>query len=245
MKDEWLHGRNPVLEALRASRRPVREICIVSGSRSAKIDEIRAIAREHRVRIEDVDGRWMAQRRPERDDQEVIARVAPYPYASLGELLAPSPEPPLVVALDQVQDPHNLGAVVRSALAFGARGLVIHKDRSAAVTPAAVKASAGMTERLPIARVTNLARALDQARDAGIWLRGLEAGSHTCIWEEDLTLPTLLVVGGEDSGLRRLTAERMDSLLGIPLEPGCPSLNASTAAAVALAEVARQRSRRT
>jgi 23S rRNA (guanosine2251-2'-O)-methyltransferase len=231
---ELVHGLNAVLETLRADRRRVHEVYL-HGASPVK-DEIRRLAASRSIPLLDVDGRWMASRFPSREDQGAAASVSPYPYVDLDELL----EATLLLALDQVQDPRNLGAIARSASAFST-SLIIHKDRSAQVTPAAVRASAGMTEHLAIARVTNLARALDSARAAGIWIRGLDASSPTAIHSEDLTLPTLLVVGGEDSGLRRLTSSKCDSLLSIPIAPPCTSLNAATAAAIALAEASRQR----
>jgi len=241
--EDILHGVNAVIEALRAGRRRIHRVFIVKGGRSRAREQIRKLAGRADVAVEEVDGPWMRSRFPAREDQGVAAQVDPYPYVSVEELLDGAGPAPLLLALDQVQDPRNLGAAVRSAAAFGAHGVLIHKDRSASVTAAAVKASAGMTEHLPIARATNLTRALEAARDRGIWIRGLEAGAEVPVHDEDLTLPTLLAVGGEDSGLRRLTIERCDSMLCIPLAPPCSSLNAATAASVALAEASRQRGR--
>lgn len=236
-----IYGANAVLEALRSGRRDVHEVYVVRSRSSGARDGVRDLARRGGVPVEEVDGPWMSRRFGSREDQGVAARVQPYPYVEVKDLLARARSPALVLALDQVQDPRNLGAAVRSAVAFGASGVVIHKDRSASVTPAAVKASAGMTEHIDIARATNLARALESASRASIWVRGLDAASSETIHDADLTLPTVLVVGGEDSGLRRLTIERCDSLLSVPLDPRCPSLNAAAAAAVAMAEAARQR----
>jgi 23S rRNA (guanosine2251-2'-O)-methyltransferase len=241
--EDVLHGANAVIEALRAGRRRIHKVFIVRGGRSSSRERIRRLAVRADVAVEEVDGAWMSRRFRDREDQGVAAQVDPYPYVSVDELLDGAGSPPLLLALDQVQDPRNLGAAVRSAAAFGADGVIIHKDRSASVTAAAVKASAGMTEHVPIARATNLVRALEAARDRSIWIRGLEADAELPVHDEDLALPTLLVVGGEDSGLRRLTVERCDSMLRIPLAPPCPSLNAATAASVALSEAARQRRR--
>ncbi len=241
--EDILHGANAVIEALRAGRRRIHRVFIVKAGRSHARERIRELAGRAGVAVEEVDGSWMSSRFRAREDQGVAAQVDPYPYVPVEELLDGAGPAALLLALDQVQDPRNLGAAVRSAAAFGAQGVIIHKDRSASVTAAAVKASAGMTEHLPIARATNLVRALEQARDRAIWIRGLEAGAEMTLHDEDLTLPTLLVIGGEDSGLRRLTIECCDSMLRIPLSPPCTSLNAATAASVALAEAARQRGR--
>ena len=147
----------------------------------------------------------------------------------------------LIVALDQVQDPHNLGAVARSAEAAGADGLVIPGRRSASVTPAAAKASAGAVEHLPIARVSNLAEYLARAKDEGAWVYGADADAPTTYTATDLTGKVVLVLGSEGSGLRRLVAERCDGLISIPLRGRVGSLNVSAAAAALLFEAVRQR----
>jgi 23S rRNA (guanosine2251-2'-O)-methyltransferase len=148
-----------------------------------------------------------------------------------------------VVALDQVQDPHNLGAVARSAEAAGAVGLVIPSRRAAAVTPAAAKASAGAVEHLPIARVPNLADFLARAKDDGAWIYGAEANAEAPYTQADLTGKVVLVLGSEGKGLRRLVAERCDALVSIPVRGRVASLNVSAAAAALLFEAVRQRGR--
>lgn len=240
-EEEMLFGVNAVVETLLSGRRRVHEVYLVRGRKSRSVSEVERAAARRGVPVRDVEGPWMASRFHSREDQGVAARVDPYPYTALASLLAEVSPPALLLALDQVQDPRNLGAAVRSAAAFGASGVVIHKDRASLVTPAAVKASAGMTEHVPVARVTNLVRALDASKKAGIWIRGMESGSGRTLFEEDLTVPTMIVVGGEDSGLRRLTKERCDSILSIPLDAKCRSLNAAAAATVALGEASRQR----
>jgi 23S rRNA (guanosine2251-2'-O)-methyltransferase len=175
------------------------------------------------------------------DHQGFVAEVDPYPYAEADRLLG-KPEA-LVVALDQVQDPHNLGAVARSAEAAGVDGLVICGRRAAAVTPAAAKASAGAVEHLAIARVTNLAQWLAGAKDAGAWIYGAEANAESPYTQTDLTGKVVLVFGSEGKGLRRLVAERCDVLVSIPVRGRVASLNVSAAAAAVLFEAVRQRGR--
>jgi len=243
LAEDLIHGIHPVIETLRAGRRRVHEVMLVRDRGGARLDELRRLAREARVTVRGVDARFMREQFPNREDQGVAARAAPYPYVDLDELLASVPRPALLVALDEITDTGNLGAIVRSAVAMGAHGVIIHKDRSASITPAAVRASAGMTEHLSIARVTNLARAMDRVRDRGIWIRGLDGDAAQTLYEEDLTADTLIVMGSEEKGMRRLTRERCDSVLRIPMDARCPSLNVSTAAAVALAEARRQRGR--
>jgi 23S rRNA (guanosine2251-2'-O)-methyltransferase len=173
------------------------------------------------------------------DHQGVVAEVDPYPYADPSSLLD-RPDA-LVVALDQVQDPRNLGAVCRSAEAAGAAGLVIPSRRSAAVTAAACKASAGAVEHLPVARVTNLANWLTGAKDSGAWVYGAEVSGAAPYAQADLSGKVVLVLGGEQRGLRRRVSETCDLLISIPVRGRIGSLNVSAAAAVLLFEAARQR----
>jgi 23S rRNA (guanosine2251-2'-O)-methyltransferase len=173
------------------------------------------------------------------DHQGVVAEVDPYPYADVrGVLDHPNS---LLVALDQVQDPRNLGAVCRSAEAAGAAGVVIPSRRSAAVSAVAVKASAGAVEHLPVARVPNLADWLAAAKEAGAWVYGAESGATTPYADADLTGKVVLVLGSEGGGLRRRVAQSCDLLVSIPLQGQVESLNVSAAAAVLLFEAARQR----
>lgn len=174
------------------------------------------------------------------DHQGVVAEVEPYPYADADEFLG-APDA-LVVALDQVQDPHNLGAVCRSAEAAGATGVVIPDRRAAAVTPAVCKASAGAVEHLAVARVRNLADWLEgaKARD-GLWIYGAAAGGGESYASLDLTGPVVLALGSEGKGLRPRVAGACDALVSIPMRGRAASLNVSTAAAVLLFEALRQR----
>jgi 23S rRNA (guanosine2251-2'-O)-methyltransferase len=173
------------------------------------------------------------------DHQGVVAEVDPYPYADPESLLA-GPDA-LVVALDQVQDPHNLGAVCRSAEAVGAAGLVIPSRRSAAVTAAVCKASAGAVEHLPVARVPNLVDWLIRAKDSGAWIYGAEQGAPAPYTQADLSGRLVLVLGSEGRGLRRRVSATCDLLISIPVHGRVASLNVSAAAAVLLFEAARQR----
>lgn len=173
------------------------------------------------------------------DHQGAVAEVDPYPYADPDSLLD-RPDA-LVVALDEVQDPRNLGAVCRSAEAFGAAGVVIPSRRSAAVTAVACKASAGAVEHLPVARVSNLADWLLQAKDSGAWIYGAEQRAPTPYAQADLSGKLVLVLGSEGRGLRRRVADSCDLLISIPVRGRVASLNVSAAAAVLLFEAARQR----
>jgi 23S rRNA (guanosine2251-2'-O)-methyltransferase len=173
------------------------------------------------------------------DHQGVVAEVDPYPYADPKALLRG--EDPLLIALDQVQDPRNFGAVCRSAEFAGAGGVVVPERRSAAVTPATCKASAGAVEHLRVAHVRNLADWLAAAKDAGFWIWGADAGAQTPAWEADLEGPTVLVMGGEGSGIRPRVASACDGLISLPQRGLVESLNVSAAATALLFEALRQR----
>jgi 23S rRNA (guanosine2251-2'-O)-methyltransferase len=190
---------------------------------------------------DDTEAAELTRRAGSPEHQGIVAEVDPYPYADAVTMLE-RPEA-LIVALDQVQDPHNLGAVARSAEAAGVDGLVIPGRRSASVTAAAAKASAGAVEHLKIARVTNLAEWLSRAKDAGAWIYGAEANAEAPYTQTDLTGKIVLVLGSEGKGMRRLVAERCDGLISIPVRGRVASLNVSAAAAALLFEVVRQRGR--
>jgi 23S rRNA (guanosine2251-2'-O)-methyltransferase len=213
-----VYGRRPVAEAKRGRRR-VRRVWTSADAHAAELTRLAGSP----------------------DHQGFVAEVDPYPYADPDALLEASEA--LLVALDQVQDPHNLGAVCRSAEAAGASGVVIPERRAAAITPAACKASAGAVEHLAVARVTNLADWLERAKEAGAWSYGAEAGAAASYTQTDLTGKVVLVLGSEGRGLRRRVAETCDLLVSIPVRGRVASLNVAGAAAVLLFEAVRQRGR--
>jgi 23S rRNA (guanosine2251-2'-O)-methyltransferase len=234
-----VYGVNPVLELLRSGGK-VERVFVAEG---AGREEIERAAREAGVRVERAPRRRVEELAgaPGAAHQGVVAEVPPFEYAELEDVLDRAGAQPLLVACDGIQDPHNLGAIIRSAHALGAHGVVIPQDRAVQVTPVVEKASAGAAAWCPVARVTNLARALDTLRARGVWTAGLAAEGAEDLPRADLTGPLALVVGAEGTGLRRLVRERCDRLLRIPMAGRVGSLNASVAAAVALYEVARQR----
>ncbi len=227
-----LYGRNPVEEALRAGRRPVRRVWATAGAaREAFLSGIEVAV---------VGAGEVAERAGTDAHQGLVAEVGPYPYADAAALLArPAP---LIVALDEVQDPQNLGAIARTAECAGADGLVIPERRSAEVTAAAAKASAGAVEHLPIARVGNLAAFLDAAKAAGSWCLGAAAGGATAYTQADWTGGVVLVLGAEGRGIRPKVAAHCDLLVAVPLRGRIGSLNVSATAAVLLFEAVRRRS---
>ena len=233
MNREIIYGSRPVLEVLQSGRRKVFEIFDATGDEEiAKAAATRGVNPKHvsRQRVDELARGGV--------HQGVVARVEPYPYSGLGEMLA-APEP-LILVLDGVTDPRNLGAVLRAADGAGAGGIVIPKDRAAGVTAAAVKASSGASEHVRVARETNLRRAIAQMKEAGLWVYAAEAGG-TPYSELDLTGPVGLVFGSEGRGVRRLVREACDGEVSVPMLGSVGSLNISVASAVLLYEVRRQR----
>ena len=233
MKQETIYGIRPVVEALESGRRKVFEIIDAVGNEEvAKAASARGVEvkRTSRQRVEDLARGGV--------HQGVAAHVEPYPYSGLGEILS-APEP-LVLVLDGVTDPRNLGAVLRAADGAGASGVVVPKDRAVGVTAAAVKASAGASEHVLVARVTNVRRAVDTMKEAGLWIYAAERGG-TPYTELDLAGAVALVLGSEGRGVRRLVREGCDGTVSIPMLGGVESLNVSVASAVLLYEARRRR----
>ena len=243
---ELVSGRNAVLEALRAGV-PVTAVYVASRIESDdRTREILALASSTRAPLMEV-GRAELDRLTEGSVHQGVAIAVPaYSYAEVDDLLdaaALASVPPLIVALDGVTDPRNLGAVIRSAGAFGAHGVLVPTRRSAGVTAAAWKVSAGAIARVPVARATNLARALAELRKSGVFVVGLAGDGDTPLGELPFAGdPLVLVAGSEGKGLSRLVREQCDAIASIPISSGIESLNASVAAGIALYEVARQRS---
>jgi 23S rRNA (guanosine2251-2'-O)-methyltransferase len=245
--DSLVAGRNAVVEALRASI-PATTLYVAHGvERDDRIDEARKLAVGRGVAVLDAE-------RPELDritggpqHQGLVLIVPPFSYTDAGDLLRRALEsttPALIVALDGVTDPHNVGAVARSAAAFGAHGLILPERRAAGVTPSAWKASAGTLARLPVARVTNLVRTLTSYAEAGLMIAGLDGRGDIDLDGLELAVsPLVLVVGAEGGGLGRLVGQTCDITVRIPLASDVESLNASVAAGIVLAEVARRRTR--
>ncbi len=240
-----VHGIHPVLEALRAHPSDVERVYVLEGSvppRAAA--EILSRARDAQVRVERVPRERLQALVESGAHQGVAARLREFAYATLEEVLAraeASGSPPLVVALDGLQDPHNLGAVIRSADALGAHGVVLPKDRSVGVTAAVARASAGAVEHVPVARVTNLPRALEELKAAGLWVAAADPEGDQALWEARLDGPLALVIGAEGAGVRPGVLKHSDLRLRIPMAGRVGSLNASVSAALVLYEVARQR----
>jgi 23S rRNA (guanosine2251-2'-O)-methyltransferase len=237
LKGDLIYGLRSVVEALRSKRREVYEVLDSVGDEEVASEAATRSTRLRRVRRERVE-----ELVPGAVHQGVVARVGPYPYSGLEEILA-TPDP-LAVVLDGVTDPRNLGAVLRAADGAGASGVVVPKDRAAGVTPAAVKASAGASEHVRVARETNLRRALERMKEAGVWTYAAEdrtSAQAKAYTDLNLSGPVALVLGSEGRGIRRLVREGCDGTVSIPMRGVVSSLNISVAAAVLLFEARRQR----
>ncbi|MEN6478571.1 MAG: 23S rRNA (guanosine(2251)-2'-O)-methyltransferase RlmB [Anaerolineales bacterium] len=243
---EILAGRNSVYEALRAARRPVRRVLVARGARErGTLAELLSLATEHGVPIDYVDRSELDRAAGGLYHQGVVAQAAEYPYATIDEMLLLAnqrQEQPLLLALDGVQDPQNVGTLLRTAEAVGVHGVLLPQRRSAHVTPAVSRASAGAVEHLRIALVTNLVRALQELQDAGVWAVGVEAHPAAIDYASaDLNLPLVLVLGGEGEGMHRLVAERCDLLIRLPMYGRINSLNVAVAGSIALYQAALAR----
>jgi len=243
---EWVAGRNPVLELLRSSV-PVSAVYVADGAeRDDRLREIFGLAADHRVSMLEVGRTELDQLTGGANHQGIAAKLDAYEYAhpdDLPGIAAERGEPPLIVVLDQVTDPRNLGAIVRSAAGFGAHGVVIPQRRSAQMTAAAWKASAGAAARVRVARATNLTRQLTSYAKSGLMVVGLAADGEVSLPELELgDGPLALVVGSEGKGLSRLVGEACDQLVSIPMSRELESLNAGVATAIALYAISQARS---
>ncbi|HWT49748.1 MAG TPA: 23S rRNA (guanosine(2251)-2'-O)-methyltransferase RlmB [Mycobacterium sp.] len=240
---ETVLGRNPVLECLRAGV-PATALYVALGTEAdERLTESVARAADLGVAILEVPRTDLDRMTANHLHQGIALQVPPYNYAHPDDLLAAATDSPpaLLVALDNISDPRNLGAIVRSVAAFGGHGVLIPQRRSASVTAVAWRTSAGAAARLPVARATNLTRALKHWADSGLRVIGLDAGGGTALDDLDGTDPLVVVVGSEGKGLSRLVRENCDEVVSIPMAGHTESLNASVAAGVVLAEIARQR----
>ena len=243
--EDRIEGKNAVMEALKAGR-PIDKIYLAKGEQDKALRFIAQKAKAAGAVISEVDRRKLDFMSVTHAHQGVIAVAALREYVTVAEILAGAKEKgeaPLVVVCDEISDPHNLGAIIRTAECVGAHGVIIPKHRSAGVTAIVEKTSAGAVEYMPVARVTNLAAALEELQQAGVWVFGTAAEGDRSLWEADLTGGTAIVIGSEGDGMSRLTREKCDFLVSIPMKGNISSLNASAAASVILYEALRQRSK--
>src|SRR5437588_38195 len=247
MAEGRVYGRNPVLALLRSGGRRADEIAVLAGGRGP-LGEVVALARRAGVKVSFRTREQLTAMAGSPEHQGVVARVTSAEYVDLEDLLAEPvqrSQPPFYLVLDQVQDPRNLGAILRTAEAFGVHGVVIPKHHAVGLTDAAARTAMGAIERVPVARATNLVSALETIKESGTWVYGAAAGEGVAPWAADLRGPVCLVLGGEGEGLRPLVARACDVVLAIPMVGAAESLNVAAAAAVLCYEVSRQRHQNT
>ena len=235
-------GRQPVLEALRRGR--LLRLYLASGQKGAVVEQIIRAARQQNLSPQFVSRSVLQKLSGGGNHQGVVALAPPFKYLSLAGLMERSEAisgDPFFIVLDHLQDPQNFGSLLRTADAAGMHGVIIPEDRSVKVTPTVRKVAAGAAERLPVARVVNLVRAVEQLKDAGFWVYGAEAEGKTPYYQVDFSGPFVLVIGSEGKGLSRLLRERCDGTVSIPMRGRAGSLNAAVAAAVLLYAAAAQR----
>ena len=241
--DGLIEGRNAVTEALRAGT-AIDKIYIARGETDATLGHIASTARNKGIVVVEADRRKLDGMSRTKSHQGVIAVTAVREYADVEDILAAAREKgeaPLIVVCDELSDPHNLGAVIRTAECAGAHGVIIPKRRSAGLTAIVAKTSAGAVSHLPVARVPNLTALLKELKEQGLWVYGTAAEGTTSLYSADLKGPSVIIIGSEGDGMGRLVREQCDFLVSIPMRGKVKSLNASAAAAIVLYEAVRQR----
>lgn len=243
MAEDTIEGRNAVTAALKSGRQ-IDKIYVKRGENKGSMIPLLALAREKGVAVVETDRQKLDSMSETGAHQGVIARIPPYEYKTVDDILALAEErgeAPFIVILDRLEDPHNLGSVIRTANCAGAHGVIISKHDGVTLTAAAVKASAGAASFTPVARVNNIAKTIDYLKEKNIWVTGADAKGERSIYEADFKGAVALVIGGEDKGISRLNAEKCDFLVRIPMRGDVNSLNASVAAALMIYEAMKQR----
>ena len=243
LPEGMIEGRNAVTEALRSGR-AIDKIYVAGGDTNRTLNHLVAQAKQAGAVVSVVDRAKLDQMSPTGAHQGIIASVAAHSYATVEEMLqraAERGEPPLLVICDELTDPHNLGAIMRTAECAGAHGVIIPRRRSVGLTAVVAKTSAGAVEYMPVARVANITNTIRQLQQQGVWIFGTAADGNTTLYEADLKGPAAIVIGNEGEGMSRLVAEHCDFKVSIPMKGQISSLNASAAAAILLYEAVRQR----
>lgn len=241
--EEQIIGRNPVLEALRSGH-SINKIWISENAQRTQIDGILKAAKENGVIVQFVDKRKLDQLAGSNNHQGVVAQAAAYEYIELEDLLEKSSAlgtPPFYLILDEIEDPHNLGSILRTADCTGVHGVIIPKRRAVGLTSTVAKTSAGAIEYVPVARVSNIAQTIERLKEAGVWVIGTDATGEQEMEQPDYKIPTAIVIGSEGKGIGRLIREKCDIVVRIPMVGHVNSLNASVAGALLMFEVLKQR----
>ena len=237
-----IEGRNEVIEAFRSGR-TVERVYMLDGAHDGRLDTVRREAKKAGVRIDYLERKRLDDMSPSGNHQGVVARTAAYAYASVDDILKKAEEAgcdPFIFVLDGIEDPHNLGAMIRTAELAGAHGVIIPKDRAAGLTSTVAKTSAGALNYVPVAKVTNLARTIEELKEKGIWFAGADMDGEL-MYDCNLKGPVGIVIGAEGKGLSRLVRDKCDFIVRIPTQGNIDSLNASVACGVLAFEIVRQR----
>jgi len=240
---EWIAGKHPVMEALKAGRE-INKIWIAEGAQRSLTQPIYAEAKRLGIIVQSADKRKLDQLAQGVPHQGVVAQAAAYRYFEVDELIAAAEakgEEPFLLLLDEIEDPHNLGSILRTAECTGVHGIIIPKRRSVGLTAAVSKTSAGAVEYVPVARVTNLAQTIDRLKERGIWIAGTDVNDAEEVYRANFNMPLAVVIGNEGKGIGRLIRDKCDFLVKLPMSGRLNSLNASVAAGVLMYEVVRQR----
>jgi 23S rRNA (guanosine2251-2'-O)-methyltransferase len=243
VNEDFIYGINPVLEALKAERKILDKVFIAEGRQGAPFQTLRQLAREKGIPIQVRPKEALTQLAKTERHQGVIGLPTESPYASFEDLLSAirsAQGHALVLILDGIQDPQNLGSMIRTAEASGAQGIIIPKDRAVGITPTVVKASVGAAAHIPVVRVTNLARTLEELKREGFWIVGADAGGEKNLYEMKFDMKVGLVIGSEGKGIRPLVLKKCDYTIFIPMKGKISSLNAAIAGAIILFEILRQ-----
>lgn len=239
-----LSGRHAVFHAVQAGRRKIERVLLSQNLSEIEKNEILSLLKEKKIRYEIKEATALSKISPTEKHQGFLATVSDYSYSSLDEILAAAKgkKNGFVLVLDEIQDPQHLGALIRSASCFGAIGVVIPEGGGSQIGPAASKASSGAIEYMKVARISSIAKGLALLKEAGFWVFGAEAGVQASLYSQDFKLLVALVIGSEGRGMRPLVRKTCDFLVSIPLQGPIPSLSASAAGAIVMAEIGRQQS---
>ncbi|MEA4827541.1 MAG: 23S rRNA (guanosine(2251)-2'-O)-methyltransferase RlmB [Clostridium sp.] len=243
VREDLIEGRNAVIEALKSDR-TIENILLAKGDTTGSISKILAIAKEKGIVVKEVDRKKLDSMSSTGSHQGVMAIVTPYKYFEVEEILEyanEKEEKPFIVILDEIEDPHNLGAIIRTAEICGVHGIIISKRRNVGITPTVYKTSAGAIEYMRIAKVSNINSVIDELKEKGIWVYGADMDGESYCFQASLSGAVALVIGSEGKGISKLTKEKCDALVKIPMVGSITSLNASVAAGIMMYEVLKQK----
>lgn len=243
IREDIIEGRNAVIEALRADR-TIEQILVSSGDVTGSINVVLGLAKEKKIVVKQVDRRKLDQMSETGAHQGVIAQVTPYKYFDVEDILEyarQKEEDPFIIILDEIEDPHNFGSIIRTAETCGAHGIIIPKRRNVGVTPTVYKSSAGAVEHIKISKVTNLNNTIDKLKDNGIWVYGADMSGESYCSDVNFNGPLALIIGSEGKGILKLTKEKCDVLVRIPMVGKISSLNASVAGGILMYEILKQK----